>query len=321
MRHMLELFNFANAPEEINRLFGGKKENLVSFIEGNNLDGMELMACEPLQEDFLERRYIKGSHLIFWPTWFGFWRQDEERLRRDIGNDEAVRYMYGTENVREWLGFWRDNIRRSVEAGAEYLVFHIAESEPSALSSRQFTVTDEEIVGASVELVNSLCNEIPEDCLLLFENLWWPGLTLLKPRLMEKLLESVRHKNCGFMMDTGHLMNTNLELRNEAESVDYVLDTYSRLGELQKYVRGIHLHQSQSGEYVKAMMSKHIGKEPGEIFEYIRNVDRHLPFRTTDVKRIVEEVQPEYLVHEFLPKSTEDWNMKLAVQRHALGFL
>ncbi|MBQ4152408.1 MAG: xylose isomerase, partial [Schwartzia sp.] len=68
---MLELFNFANAPEEINRLFGGKKENLVSFIEGNNLDGMELMACEPLQEDFLERRYVKGSHLIFWPTWFG----------------------------------------------------------------------------------------------------------------------------------------------------------------------------------------------------------------------------------------------------------
>jgi len=35
----------------------------------------------------------------------------------------------------------------------------------------------------------------------------------------------------------------------------------------------------------------------------------------------VEDVQPEYLVHEFLPKSTEDWNMKLAVQRHALGFL
>ena len=320
---MLELVNFANASEEIERLFAGKKDNLIKLLDTHGIDGIELMACEPLQENFFTGNMVKGCHLIFWPTWLSFWRGDKEKLRRDIGTEEDVRYMYGTVDVKEWLCSWRENIRRSLDAGAEYLVFHVAESEPGAICSRHFSVTDEDVITASAELINELSDDIPEDCQLLFENLWWPGLTLLNTKLMYRLLESVRHKNCGFMMDTGHLMNTNMDLKGEHEAVEYVLNVFSGLGDLKKYICGIHLHQSQSGEYVREMQKKHSRgewpKSPAEVFEYIRNTDRHQPFCTSEVQRILEAVRPKYLVHEFLPESADDWAHKLALQRHALG--
>lgn len=51
--------------------------------------------------------------------------------------------------------------------------------------------------------------KLPPHVALLFENLWWPGLTLKNPKLVAKLLKNVKHPNLGIMLDLGHLMNTN----------------------------------------------------------------------------------------------------------------
>ena len=57
------------------------------------------------------------------------------------------------------------------------------------------------------------------------------------------------------MLDTGHLMHTNLELRTQEEAIDYVLEQVQRQEELAGYIRGIHLNQSLTGEFVKEYLS------------------------------------------------------------------
>ena len=139
------------------------------------------------------------------------------------------------------------------------------------------------------------------------------------------LLEEVNYPAVGFMLDTGHLMNTNLNLRSEADGAAYVTKIYRNLGEVGKYVYGLHLHQSLSGSYVREMMRRHAGAcDPLDwrtAMEYVIRVDRHEPFQTDAARRILDAVQPAYLVHEFLQRSRTDWEQKLRTQRRALGTL
>ena len=186
-----------------------------------------------------------------------------------------------------------------------------------------FSVTDEEVIRAAIELVNAIAGEIPRGCKLLFENLWWPGLTFQKPQLAAELLECVRYPDTGFMLDMGHLMNTNLYLQSEAEGAAYVQKIYHELGEVGKYVYGIHLHQSLSGAYTREMMRRHVGwKTPLDwqtAMDYVMHVDQHQPFHTDAARRIVETVQPMYLVHEFQHRSHASLIQNVRIQRGALG--
>ena len=47
-------------------------------------------------------------------------------------------------------------------------------------------------------------------------------------------------------------MNACTGLKSEAEGADYIRRMLNRHGSLATWVRGVHLHQSLSGEYVKA---------------------------------------------------------------------
>ena len=157
---------------------------------------------------------------------------------------------------------------------------------------------------------------------LLFENLWWPGLTFQKPQLAGALLERVSHVDTGFMLDVGHLMNTNADLASEEDGARYVKEIYRNLGELGKRIYGVHLHQSLSGSYTKRMMEEHAGEHRSlswqEAMEYVLQVDRHQPFQTDAARRIVDLVRPDYLVHEFIQRSRSDWEEKLQAQQRAL---
>ena len=99
-------------------------------------------------------------------------------------------------------------------------------------------------------------DELPEDCLLLYENLWWPGLTLLNPRLADHLLSGTHHQRTGLLLDTGHLMNTSTNLATEDEAVRYVRRVVRGLGGLRTSIYGMHLHRSLSGAFVRRRMAE-----------------------------------------------------------------
>ena len=322
---MLELTNLSNADCDVENLLQNRADTLPTILRVHELDGIEFMLCAPWDSAMYPLAYIKGVHLLFWPTWLDFWRGDRAALIEEFGSEENVRAYYGSLDVADWVERWKENLRRAAECQPQYLVLHVAHNRTSEMYTRAFAATDEDVIRATVELVNEIACEIPEGCKLLFENLWWPGLTFCQPHLAAMLLEEVNYPAVGFMLDTGHLMNTNFDLRSEADGAAYVTKIYRNLGAVGKYVYGLHLHQSRSGSYVREMMRRHAGAcDPLDwqtAMEYVMRVDRHEPFRTEAARRILDAVQPDYLVHEFLQRSRTDWEQKIRTQKRALGVL
>ena len=318
---MLTLTNLSNADCDVAHILHGDADALPAILQEFGLDGIEFMLCAPWDRTLFPPAYIKGVHLLFWPTWVDFWSRDRSALMAEVGREDNVRGYYGSLDVADWVEGWRENLRRAAECQPQYLVFHVAHNCTSEMYTRVFSVTDEEVIRAAIELVNAIVGEIPRGCKLLFENLWWPGLTFQKPQLAAELLARVSYPDTGFMLDTGHLMNTNLDLQSEAEGAAYVQKIYHELGDLGKRVYGIHLHQSLSGAYTREMMRRHAGwKAPLDwqaAMDYVMHVDQHQPFHTDAARRIIETVQPMYLVHEFQHRSRDDLVSKLRIQQRA----
>ena len=323
---MKELINLSNASFDTEYLLQGETGRLETLLGKHQLAGIEFMLCGPWDEKMHPARYIRGVHLNFWPNWLDFWRGDEAALQQEFGGREQWQKVYGGCRAA-WLECWRNNLRQAVACGAEYVVFHVAQARTTELYQREFAYAAESVIQAVVDLVNCFSDELPENCQLLFENLWWPGLTFQEPKLAEVLLQGVQHKNTGFMLDTGHLMNTNTKLRTEKDAVAYILKTVEKLGKLRQRIYGMHLHCSLSGEFVekKRKQSLATGRpvkklEWQEIMDYILQTDQHRPFHTKEVRKLVEKIEPNYLVHEFIQDSWQDWDEKIKIQRHSLGW-
>lgn len=322
---MLELINLSNADCDVESLLQNNAESLPSILREHRLDGIEFMRCGAWDRAMYPPEYIKGVHLLFWPSWLDFWRGDRAALLEEFGSEENIRACYGSLDVADWVQAWKENLRQAAECEPHYVVFHVAHNRLSEIYRREFSASDEDVVRATIELVNELVPEIPQGCRLLFENLWWPGLTFRQPHLAALLLEHVNYTDTGFMLDTGHLMNTNLNLKSEAEGAAYVLKVYRELGEVGRRIYGVHLHQSLSGMYTREMMRRHQGTHRSlswrEGMDYVLHIDRHEPFRTEAARWILNTIQPDYLVHEFLQYSRTDLDQKLRTQRFALGYL
>ena len=316
---MVQLINVSSADCDICNLPGGTPQGVESLLQCYGLDGIEFMVCDAKDTGLFPRRIVRGVHLWFYPSWMHFWRGNAELLARDY-SPEQVRCIFG-DSREEWLMRFRDNFRVAGACGAEYAVFHVAHAGQGEIFSRNFFYDDRDVVEGTIEVVRELVSALPQDCMLLYENLWWPGLTFQKPQLAAELLARVSYPDTGFMLDTGHLMNTNLDLQSEAEGAAYVQKIYHELGELGKRVYGVHLHQSLSGTYTREMMRRHVGwKTPLDwqtAMDYVMHVDQHQPFHTDAARRIVETVQPMYLVHEFQHRSRDDLVSKLHIQQRA----
>ena len=162
-----------------------------------------------------------------------------------------------------------------------------------------------EVIDAAVEVVNLILGEERWPFEFLVENQWWPGFTFTEPEETARLLEGIRFAGKGILLDTGHLMNACTELKTEAEGADYIRRMLNRHGSLAKWVRGVHLHQSLSGAYVKA----HTGSLPaglpedymerfGVSYQHILQIDQHRPWTDPAILSVLEQIEPRYLTHE-----------------------
>ncbi|MDL2280617.1 sugar phosphate isomerase/epimerase [Selenomonadales bacterium OttesenSCG-928-I06] len=316
---MLELVNFSNYKEDNIRFFDNNAENLCDFLELNNLDGIEMFFCDKWEKDVHKKEFIKGVHLPFYSNWLDFWYGNEDKVLKDYETKNTIAKTYNGFTKKGMLQPFADNIALAVDAGAEYVVFHVSNARRDEVVNFNFRYGDKEVMTAFIEFFNKLLKYIPEDMTVLFENLWWPGLTLLDKNLTGIFLDNIKHENKGIMLDTGHLLSTNLDLKNQDEAVTYILNTVENLGEYKKYIKGIHLHYSLSGDYIRQVQKENpFFKKEFEIISHILKIDRHLPFETKRVKEIVEMIQPEFLVHEIVQITKEDWQEKLSIQKEAL---
>ncbi|XOQ53242.1 MAG: AP-endonuc-2 domain-containing protein [Succiniclasticum sp.] len=319
---MLELVNISNYPMDVDNILQGNRRTLPSFLKRHHLDGIELLLGPALDRHFFPVSQIQGVHLQFYPNWVDFWKGNDEAVLASFGDQKTVEQTFGRSRD-EWLERQRENMRAAGALGAKYVVYHVSNARMDEIYTRHHHYGDDEVIEAQLEVSREIVSALPEDCLLLYENLWWPGLTFCRPDLAARLLEGTPHENTGFLLDSGHLMCTNWSLRDEQEAVDYVLRRYAALGELRHRVYGMHLHRSLSGK-VAAAVQRHPPRQEREGFDwmacyrYMKEVDRHEPFRTEAVRRLVETIAPQFLTHEFLMQSLAEWEDDLSQQQLSL---
>lgn len=317
---MKQLFNYCSLPT-YEADFQDVKQNLQQFLREFDLAGIEQRVYQPLGQVPYGDLTV-GVHLNYWPEWMSFFCSNQELLSRSFADEQQLKDYYGgAANVEAWLEVIKSNLQAALSTQPEYLVWHVSNAGNEEVFTFKFQYNDAQVLQATAALFNSVCHVIPDNVTVLFENLWWPGLRLLDPGLIENFFASLKCRNVGIMMDTGHLMNTNKFLTDECAGVAYICEVVDNLGDLKKLIKGVHLSCSLSGEYQQTF-TKALPPQTdfAALLTHIAKIDRHLPFSDPGVAEVLEKVQPHYLIHELFYDNLTDMGVKLAQQQKACGF-
>ena len=321
---MKRTFNLTTYADDLDRY--RDRDDLISALSG--FDGVELMHCGHDSRSVVPHDRIVGVHLIFFPYWYDFYTGDLDACRQNLGGPDAVRTLYGGDCPDALVKAYRSDIDQARAEGAEYVVFHVSDCADEELFTLKYRHTSQEIAAASVDLLNRLFPEPDGDLVLLLENLWHPGLTLTEPEVTRQLLSGVRYRNKGIMLDTGHLMHTDLTLRTQEEALTYLYRCIEGQGKtVRKAIRGIHLHQSLTGEYMAAaaahppQLSLDPVKRMEQVYTHAFRCDQHKPFTCPGVRDFIDWIDPEYLTFEFISRSRSEQETMLREQMTALKFL
>lgn len=306
---MIKLFNTSDfySCEKI-------KEKVEYYKEKYNFDGVELIKFS--ENSNLEiKNYVKGYHLRFFPMWIDLYLDRKDVLKKEIDSLEKYMYLCGGETKDEILKFYENELELAHKLEVEYVVLHVCNIRLSETYTYNFEYTDEEILYYVSEIVNKIMKSKYKFKLLL-ENLWWPGLKLTSKSEIEFLLKNIEYKNLGFMLDTGHMLNTNLKLQNSDEAISYIKNTIENLGDYKKYINGMHLNYSLSGKYIKNVLENKNEKEP--IYKHIGKIDYHDPFEHREIKEVIEDLPIDYLIYELIGKDDKEFEEKIKRQEKAL---
>lgn len=307
----------------------GGADGLARDCAELGLDGLEIVWGD---DEFVREQpdpdLVVGYHLLFFSTWVDFWQGNEAALLEEFGTWDAVRRCYGAETREGLVARFRKDLRRAIDFGAEYAVFHVSDVLMHECFTYEFSHTDRQVCDCACELVNEVFDGMSADIALLLENQWWPGLTFCDPAMTQRLLDGIEHENTGIMLDVGHLMNTNTGLRTQEQAARYILDCYDAHGPLREHVRGLHLHQSLSGAYVErtkgvvpADFSGSYEERFASSYRHVLQIDRHEPWTSPVVGDLVRQIGPTWVNNELSRTSRGQWLARLRTQLRALGSL
>ena len=307
-----QLFNFAYVPQS--PLPGLENEDkLREFLKEQHLDGVEMMNYDSSLDLTAFARETVGVHLKYWPCWLAFFRQDTAVLKKYFPGN-ALRKYYGASDLATWKASIRENISTALALKPEYLVWHVAESTPEEAFTFKFSHTNKEVLQATLALYEEVFCEVPHSVTVLFENLWWPGLTLLEPEEINWFFSQLQGKNVGIMLDTGHLLNTAADVATEEEAVAYLVKRVQALGELKALIKGLHLNLSLSAAYRR---QEHAYTHPcseAEMLHHIASIDQHRAFTGAKVQKLLALVEPKYINHELYFKNSNELALLLQKQ-------
>ena len=285
--------NFTTSQDDVQRY--ASAEDLRGFYRKYGLNGLEVMPlpCErngrwapPDTCPLLQPDMVVGVHTCSIADWMGMERGSvAAHYRRDLQYAERM--------------------------GAEYVVFHVTQISAEESWTYRMTHTDEEVIDASCSLINELLDGQGYSFWFLMENLWWPGLTFRSPACTGRLLDGVHYEKKGLMLDTGHYMHTDPAPASE-EAVAALHAMLDRHGELVSRIKGLHIHQSLTGAYVRDWLSAPgpLPEDPEErfckMYEHIFAIDRHEPFTAPGLSGLVERIAPLYATYEYITRDREE---------------
>ena len=312
---MRKLFNISTYAEDLERYpTPGSFDDLCT-----GFDGVELLCGGDDPLSTVPKEKIIGAHSVFFNYWYDFRKGDTDGLIWNLGSEENIRKYYGAYDSGILVETLRKSIIQAEELGAEYIVVHIADCGLEEAWTRSFIHSEKEIADEMCDIIHEACEGI-EHPKILCENLWVPGMTMLSTEITERVLDALSDLDAGIMLDTGHLMNTDMSIRNiddACDRIEKILDLNRRYLDR---ICGVHLSSSLSGEYAKAHMTgvfdpaMTFEEKNIALFEYISNLDQHLPFRSERVNGILEKIGPDYVTFEFITRSGDELKAKLREQ-------
>ncbi len=296
---------------------------LEKYSKKYGIDYFELIKYSDVDNKPLKDK-IKGYHLRFFPTWLDLYLCNQKEIFSRLIDENTIRGLCGGITKEEMLDYYRKELEIAKELEVEYVVLHACNIDIFESMTYNFRFSDRQILEKTVEFINEIFNEEKYSFALLLENLWWPGLKLNNYEEVDYLMKNIRYKNIGFMLDTGHMLNTNLELKNSNEAVEYILENINKLKEYKELIYGVHLNYSLSGDYVKNSIENNLNKELRvdevlqNIYYHISKIDYHDPFENSGVREILKKLPLKYLVLELLGKTQEEIEDKIKRQQKLL---
>jgi hypothetical protein len=324
--------DFSIHSSDLNR-FSNQWEGLKDYLNEQKIEGIELLIGYDTPSKEIPINLVKSVHLPFWVTWLEVWRKGEEAAKAYFPNCSAVQLqsICGGRNSHEMIATQKKLWQYAAHFQARHAVVHAAHVELEHTFTRDFTYKSSEVLNSFAELLNQTAQQFGNGeppVTLAIENLWWPGLDFLFPAEVDDFASRIEFSNWNFILDTGHLMNTNIALRCEDEAIDFVLNRISRLSkDARQKIQSLHLNLSLSGEYQSKQVRKGLPgdwhkmsstKQYSSARNHVLKIDQHLPFQTERVKEIVSEIAPQLVVHEFITKSLEEYSQKLHQQLKGL---
>ena len=302
-------------------------DDLARECAALGLDGLEVVWGEDdVVSDQPPANLVVGYHMLFFSTWVDFWQGNEAALLEEFGTWDAVRRCYGAETREGLVARFRKDLQRAIGLGAEYAVFHVSDVLMRECFTYEFCHDDRQVCDCACELVNEVFDGVGTDIELLVENQWWPGFTFCDPAMTQRLLDGIEYGNVGIMLDTGHLMNTNTDLRSQAQAARFIRDCYDAHGPLRKRVRGLHLHQTLSGAYVErtrgivpADFTGTYAERFASSYRHVLEIDRHEPWSDPVVADLVDRIGPEWVNNELSGHDRAQRRANLRTQLAALG--
>ena len=191
---MLILTNITNTVMDLDRY--KDSEDLRSFCTVNNLDGFELLPFMELGHSYIPKELIKGIHLTYFNCWVDYWNGNTEGIKAEFDTLENANQVFkgGREAI---IAKYKAQLDFAEDIGAEYVVFHVSDVSLYESVSYQYLHSDEQVVDASLELVNEVLNGRKPNFDFLVENLWWPGLNMTRPEVTRRLLEGINYERKG----------------------------------------------------------------------------------------------------------------------------
>lgn len=275
-------------------------QSLGEYVASMKLDGIEQLIYD--NNMILKYKELTiGVHLEYWSYWIDFWWNNQQRLDYIFESNEEKKHYYKAQNIYEWIEYIKKNITLALNLKPQYLVWHVSEANVQEIFTYNFYYNDRQVLLATSEVFNEVAKIIPDNVLILFENLWWPGLRLNSMENVVYFFEKLKHNNAGIMLDTGHLMNTNINLTSELEASIFIKDIVNNLGSFASLIKGVHLNCSLSGQYQKKFIEqqfKFCEFDKHRLWEHIIKIDKHEIFQTKAPSFLIDYIQPQYVVHE-----------------------
>jgi len=276
----------------LSKKYGFDGFELIKFFDGDN---------SSLKE------YIKGYHMRFFP--YG-----------ELKDEKYFKSLCGGHSKKELIEYYKKELERAKELEVEYVVFHACNVKVTEAMTYDFKYSDKEVLNAVISIINEIFEDGEYNFTLLFENLWWSGLKLTNKEEIEYLLNGVKYKNVGFILDTGHMINNNRDIKNSKEGIEYIKKNLENIGEYKNLIYGMHLNYSLSGEYVNKAIKENREKNldieeiMNNVYQHVGSIDYHDPFEDKEILDIIKSLPLKYLVFELIGNTQEELEEKIQRQ-------